>query len=317
MPATPPDPNTIVWFRGQFVRLADAHVNILTHGLNYGTGVFEGIRGYHDERDGNLYLMRAADHYRRWKQNCGILRLSVEQNVDELCELTAELCRRNQFHTNVYVRPFAYKASAAIGVHSDANDAYAIVVVPFGAYFARQGGLSAAVSSWKRVDDNAIPGRGKIAGAYANSVLAGDEAAANGFDEAIFLNQAGHVCEAAAANVFLVRHGQLITPSVSEDILEGITRESVIELARQELHLAVVERPVDRTELYIAEEMFLCGTGAEIKPVISVDHRPVGAGEPGPLTRKLSDIYREATRGHVPAYRHWLTPAYTPEAVRA
>lgn len=314
---TPPDPNITVWFRGQFGRLGDANVNILTHGLNYGSGVFEGIRGYHDEGDGNLYLMRIADHYRRWKRNCGILRLHVPESVEELCEITAELCRRNQFHTNVYVRPLAYKASAAIGVHSDSNDAYAIVVVPFGAYFPRQGGLRAGVSAWRRVDDNSIPGRGKITGAYANSVLAGDDAAANGYDEAIFLNQDGHVCEAAAANLFIVRNGELHTPSITENILEGITRDAVMELARAELKLTVRERPIDRTELYIADEIFLCGTGAEIAPIIEVDHHTVGAGKPGPLTQKLSEVYRNATRGHMPAYRHWLTPAYANEAVRA
>ncbi|MGH9412878.1 MAG: branched-chain amino acid transaminase [Terriglobales bacterium] len=314
---TPPDPNITVWFRGQYARLGDANVNILTHALNYGTGVFEGIRGYHDARDGNLYLMRAADHYRRWKLNCGLLRLQVPESIEQLCAITAELCRRNQFHTNVYVRPLAYKASAAIGVHSDNNDAYAIVVVPFGAYFAREGGLRAGISSWRRVDDNAIPGRGKISGAYANSVLAGDEVAANGYDEAIFLNQDGHVCEAAAANLFIVRRGELHTPAITENILEGITRDSILELARNELRVPVHERAIDRTELYMADEIFLCGTGAEIAPIIEVDHHPVGTGNPGPLTRKLSEIFREATHGHLPAYRSWLTPAYANEAVRA
>ncbi|MGH3184031.1 MAG: aminotransferase class IV, partial [Streptosporangiaceae bacterium] len=219
-----PDPNTIVWFRDRHVRLGDAQVNILTHGLNYGTGVFEGIRGYWDERQRELHLNRAENHYRRWKHNCGILRLKVGPTPAELCEITAELCRRNQFQQNVYVRPIAYKSAARIGVHADDQDEWAIVVVPYGEYFASEGGLKAGVSSWRRVDDNAIPGRAKICGAYVNSVLAGGEARDNGHDEAIFLTQDGHVCEAAAANIFMVRDGRLLTPPVTDNILEGITR---------------------------------------------------------------------------------------------
>ncbi|MGH9476514.1 MAG: branched-chain amino acid transaminase [Terriglobales bacterium] len=318
MPTPPPDPKTIVWFREQYVPLADAHVNILTHALNYGAAVFEGIRGYYNDSDGTLYLNRVEDHYRRWKQNCGILRVEVPASVAQLCDITAELCRRNQFQTNIYIRPLAYKASARIGVHSDKNDAYSIVALPFGHYFVTEDtGLRAGVVSWRRVDDNAIPSRGKISGAYANSVLAGDEAAANGHDEAILLNQDGHVAEASACNIFIVRHGKLHTPAVSDNILEGITRDSIIQLARSELGLEVCERSIDRSELYVSEEVFFCGTGAEIAPVTQVDHRPVGDAKPGPITRKLSDIYREATRGRLPAYRHWLTSAYSHEAVRA
>lgn len=316
MPTPAPDPNIIVWFGEQFVRLGDAQVNILTHALNYGTAIFEGIRGCAGE-DGNLYLVRQREHYQRWKSNCGILRIQVPASVDKLCELTAELCRRNKFHANVYVRPLAYKASARIGVHSDDNDAYALVVVPFGEYFKGNAGLRAGVVSWRRVDDNAIPGRGKISGAYANSVLAGDEATANGHDEAIFLNQDGHVAEGAASNLFMIRHGKLITPPITDNILEGITRDSVMELARNELGLEVVERSVDRSELYICEELFLCGTAVEVVPVTHVDHRPVASGAPGAITSKLRDLYREATRGRLPAYRHWLEPVYQTEAVRA
>lgn len=305
-----PDPNTIVWFGDQFVRLGDAQVNILTHGLNYGTGVFEGIRGYFDPESGELFLNRAEDHYRRWQQNCGILRLRVPRTPLELVELTAELCRRNQFRSNVYVRPLAYKASARIGVHADDNDAYAVVVVPFGDYFAGNNGLKAGVVSWRRVDDNAIPGRAKICGAYANSVLAGGEAHDNGHDEAIFLNQDGHVAEGAASNLFMVRHGKLITPPVTDNILEGITRASMMELAERELKLTVQERSIDRSELYICDELFFVGTAVELAPVAQVDHRPVGGGQPGPIALQLRQVYGQAVRGRLPAYRHWLAPAY-------
>jgi len=316
MPTPAPDPNIIVWFGEQFVRLGDAQVNILTHALNYGTGVFEGIRGSEGE-DGNVYLIRQREHYQRWKKNCGILRIQVPASVERLCEITAELCRRNQFRSNVYVRPLAYKASARIGVHSDDNDAYAIVVVPFGQYFNGEGGLRAGVVSWRRVDDNAIPGRGKISGAYANSVLAGDEAKANGHDEAIFLNQDGHVAEGAASNLFMVRNGKLITPPITDNILEGITRDSVMELARREMGLEVVERSVDRSELYVCDELFLCGTAVEVIPVLQVDHRPVADGKQGAITRQLRTLYIEATRGRMPGYRNWLEPVYQSEAVRA
>lgn len=317
MKTTPPDPNTIVWFQGQFVRLADASVNILTHGLNYGTGVFEGIRGYYDERQGEMFLNRVEDHYERWRRNCGILRLHVPASVRELCGITAELCRRNQFRSGVYARPLAYKASARIGVHADDNDAYAIVVVPFGEYFTGGGGLKAGVTSWRRVDDNAIPGRAKICGAYANSVLAGGEARDNGHDEAIFLNQDGHVAEGAACNLFMARQGKLVTPPVTDNILEGITRDSVIELARRELKIEVVERSIDRSELYICDEIFFCGTAVEVAPVTAVDHRPVGDGQPGAITQQLKALYTEATRGRLAAYRHWLWPAYAAQAVEA
>jgi len=316
-----PDANTIVWFRDQFVRLGDAQVNILTHGLNYGTGVFEGIRGYFDEGQGELYLFRIEEHYERWKQNCGILRLRVGPTPAELSAITAELCRRNQFRSSVYVRPLAYKASARIGVHADDNDAYAIVAVPFGDYFAGGGGLKAGVVSWRRVDDNAIPGRAKICGAYVNSVLAGGEARDNGHDEAIFLNQDGHVAEGAACNLFMVRRGKLITPPVTDNILEGITRASLMELAQRELNLTVVERSIDRSELYICEEVFFAGTAVEVAPVTQVDHRPVGTGQPGPIAQKLRELFGEAARGRLAAYRHWLRPAYRaaaqPAAVEA
>lgn len=315
MTTAPPDPNIQVWFQGQYIRLGDANVNILTHGLNYGTGVFEGIRGYWDEKQQEMYLNRVEDHYQRWRENCGIVRLKVPGTNAELCEITAELCRRNKFHTNIYVRPIAYKASARIGVHADDNDASAIVAVPFGSYFKGEGGLRAGVVSWRRVDDNAIPGRGKICGAYVNSVLAGGEASDNGHDEAIFLNQDGHVAEGAASNIFMVRRGKLITPPVTDNILEGITRDSLIQLARSEMHLEVVERSIDRSELYICDEIMFVGTAVEVAPVIAVDHRPVGDGKRGPITARLTALYADAVRGRIPAYRHWLWPAF--EAVRA
>lgn len=305
-----PSPNTIVWFQNRFVRLAEANVSVLTHAFNYGTGVFEGIRGYYDAQERDLFLVRVLDHYERWKRNCGILRIEVPATAMELCDITAELCRRNGFRSNVYVRPIAYKASARIGVATDENDAYTIVAIPFGDYFDSRKGLKAGVASWRRIDDTAIPGRAKICGAYVNSVLAGDEARRNGHDEAIFLTQDGHVAEGATCNIFAVRHGKLITPPVTDNILEGITRDAVTQLARNELKLEVCERSIDRSELYVCDELFFCGTGVEIAPIVQIDHRPVGKGEIGTITEQLRSLYADVTRGRVPAYRQWLWPVY-------
>ena len=309
------DSNVIVYFGDQYVPLAEAKVSILTHALNYGTGVFDGIRGYWDERGEQLYLVRPMEHYRRWKANCGILRIGVAPDAAELCAITTELIRRNHFRTHVYVRPLAYKCAERIGVHPDNRDAFAVVVLPFGDYLDSRHGLHAGVVSWRRIEDNAIPGRAKICGSYVNSALAGDEARRNGFDEAIFLTEGGHVAEGATCNIFLVRGGKLITPPGSENILEGITRNSVIELARNELHLEIIERPVDRSELYLADEMFFTGTAVEVAPVVKVDHRAVGSGTIGPIAAELRFLYLEATRGHLPAYHHWLLGAYEPAPV--
>jgi branched-chain amino acid aminotransferase len=310
MKADPLNPNTVVYFNGQFVPLAEANVNILTHALNYGTGVFEGIRGYYDESQQDLFLVRATEHYERWIKNCGILRIHLPLAAGELLSLTAELCRRNQFRTNIYVRPLAYKASARIGVAADDNDAFAVVVVPFGDYFDSRKGLKAGVVSWRRLEDNAIPSRAKICGAYVNSVLAGDEARRAGHDEAIFLTESGHVAEGATCNLFMVRNGVLYTPPSTDNILEGITRASVIELARGEMTLPVVERSIARSELYVCEELFFTGTAVEVAPIVSVDHRAVGGGEVGSITARLRTLYVDATRGRLPAYRRWLEPVY-------
>ena len=304
--------DVIGYFDNQYVPLRDARVSILTHALHYGTGVFDGIRGYWDERQEQLFLVRPMEHFRRWKANSAILRIGIAPDASELCGIAAELIRRNRFHSHVYVRPLAYKSAERIGVNPDNRDAFSVIVVPFGDYLDSRHGLHAGVVSWRRIEDNAIPGRAKICGSYVNSALAGDEARRNGFDEAIFLTEAGHVAEGATCNIFLLRGGKLVTPPGSENILEGITRNCVMELAHHELHLEVVERPIDRSELYLADEMFFTGTAVEVAPVVRVDHRPVGSGAIGPIAAELRFLYLEATRGRLAAYRHWLMPAYEP-----
>jgi branched-chain amino acid aminotransferase len=310
MKATEPDPRTIVYFGNRFVPLGEARVGILTHALHYGTGVFEGIRGYYDPGAHDILLVRMAEHYERWKRNCGLLRIDVHRGVEELCEITLELCRRNRFESNVYVRPLAYKSAQRIGVLPDAKDAFAIVAVPFGDYLDSRAGLHAGVVSWRRLEDNAIPARGKICGAYVNSALASDEARRGGFDEAILLNEDGHVAEGATCNLFIVRHGRLVTPPGTENILEGITRAAIIELAQRELGIPTAERRIDRSELYAADEIFFTGTAVEVAPVVKVDHHPLGGGQIGPVTAELRRLYIEATRGRLPAYRHWLQPVH-------
>lgn len=304
------DPNVIVYFNGQYMPMHDAHIGILTHALHYGTGVFEGIRAYWNAEEQELFVVRPREHYVRWKQNGGILRIAVPQTADQLCEITAELARRNEFRGDLYIRPLAYKCAERIGVAIDDEDAFFIVALPFGEYLHSENGLRAGVSSWRRIDDNAIPPRGKICGAYANSALASDEARRSGFDEAILMNESGHVTEGATCNLFMLRNGRLITPTVNENVLEGITRDSIMELVRRELGLEIVERPIDRSELYVCDELFLTGTAVGVAPVTHVDHRPVGNGAIGEVTNKLRQLYVDATHGRVPAYRKWLLPVY-------
>ena len=224
--------------------------------------------------------------------------------------ITAELARRNNLHTNLYIRPLAYKCAERIGVAIDDQDAFFIVVLPYGEYLHSENGLHAGVSSWRRIDDNMIPPRAKICGAYANSALASDDARRNGFDEAILLNESGHVAEGSTCNIFMLRKGKLITPDVTENVLEGITRDSVMELAKRELGLEIVERPIDRSELYVCDELFLTGTAVGLAPVVSVDHRPVRDGAIGAVTRTLRQLYFDAMHGNLPAYRKWLFPVY-------
>jgi branched-chain amino acid aminotransferase len=304
------DPNLIVYFNGDYVPLREARVGILTHALHYGTGVFEGIRAYWDDAEHQLFVFRPRDHYERWKRNCGILRIAIPASSEELCAITLERMRRNALRTDVYVRPLAYKSAERVGVSTDSQDAFALIALPFGEYLHSEQGLHAGVSAWRRLEDNAIPARAKICGAYVNSALATDDAKRSGFDEAIFLNENGQVAEGATCNLFMVRNGALITPPSTENVLEGITRAAVSELACRELGIDTVERPIDRSELYVCDELFLTGTAVGVAPVVRVDHRPVRHGEIGVITRQVRRLYCQATRGHLQAYRKWLLPVY-------
>jgi branched-chain amino acid aminotransferase len=300
-----------VYLDGEVKRYADAKVGLMTHALQYGTGVFEGIRGYWSPEHEQLFLLKLREHYRRMQNSVKVLKLKIPMNLDELCETSVELIRRNNFRQDVYIRPFAFKSSEEIGVRlHNLKDSFAIYVTPFGNYVEVDGGIRCMVSSWRRIDDNAAPARAKITGTYVNSALAKTEAMENGFDEAIMLTQDGHVCEGSAENIFLLRDGTVFTPPTNDNILEGLTRLAMIELLRKELDTEVVERSIDRSELYIADEIFLCGTGAQISPVIDVDRRPIGDGQVGPVVSQLQKLYFDIVRGRTSKYRSWLTPVY-------
>jgi branched-chain amino acid aminotransferase len=294
-----------------FIPVERGVISVRTHGFAYGTGCFEGIRGYWNEEDQQVYLFHLREHYERLLRSCRTLQMSIPYTVDQLIEISIELVRRNNQREDVYLRPVVYKSEQIIGVRlHDVKDEFILTSEPMGNYVEITG-LRCGVSSWRRIDDNAIPARAKICGAYVNSAFAKSEALQNGFDEAIMLTHDGHVSEGSAENIFLVENGQLITPAPSENILLGITRATVMKLAQRELGITTQERQIDRTELYSAEEVFLCGTGAQVAPVIEVDRRLIGDGKVGPITSKLQEIYFDVARGKHPAYRDlWCTPVY-------
>ena len=299
------------FFKGQFVPIEEAKVSIMTHAFNYGTGCFEGIRAYWNEEEQQLFVFRMREHYERLHRSCRILLIDLPYSVDELGEITLELLRKEGYREDTYIRPLAYKATEGIGVRlHDLEDEFALFAIPFGKYIEKEEGARVCVSSWRRISDNAVPARAKITGAYINSAFSKTQAALNGFDEAIVLNQNGHVSEGSAENLFIVRDGKLITPPVTENILEGITRATIIQFAREQFGLETVERPIDRTELYVAEEAFFCGTGGQVVAIAEIDHRPVGTGKVGPIVQKIRDFYFDIVRGKVEEYRHWCTPVY-------
>jgi len=300
------------FFEGEFVPIEKAKVSIMTHTFNYGTGCFEGIRAYWNEEEGQLFVFRMREHYERFHRSCGILLIELPHSVEQLGEITMELLCKEEARTDTYIRPLAYKATEGIGVRlHDLEDELAVFAVPFGRYIEKEEGAKVCVSSWRRISDNAVPARAKITGAYINSAFSKTEAMLNGFDEAIVLNQNGHVSEGSAENLFIVREGKLITPPVTENILEGITRATIMQIAREQFGLEAVERPIDRTELYLAEEAFFCGTGVQVAAIATIDRRPVGTGKLGPIVKKIRDLYFDVVKGKVEEYRHWCTPVYS------
>ena len=303
------------FFRGLIVPYGQARVGVLTHALNYGTGCFAGLRGHWNEEEQELFVFRPSDHFKRFLESTRLLSMELPDTSEDLVGHMLELVRAEDLKTDCYIRPLAFYADETIGVRlHDLTPTVSMVAFPFGKYFDNDDGAHVTISSWKRIDDNMIPARGKIAGSYVNSGLARSDAQRAGFDDAITLNKDGHISEGSVANFFMVRKGVIVTPPVTDDILEGITRATLMTLVKEELGMEVVERSIDRTELTVAEEAFFAGTGAQIVPVTRVDHRPIGGGRPGRLTLELRDLYFDVVHGKKPKYRSWCMPVYAPVA---
>ncbi|GIK28976.1 MAG: branched-chain amino acid transaminase [Anaerolineae bacterium] len=302
------------YFKGRIVPAEQATISVKNHAFNYGTAVFGGLRGYWNADDEQLYVFRPLDHFRRLIQSASLLRMTVPHTPEGLEHILIDLLRAEGYRENVYVRPLVYKDLDGIGVRlHDVPDALTIWTLPFGKYIEKEEGAHVHFSAWRRVDDNAIPARGKISGSYANSALIKSDAVLAGYDEALVLNQDGHVSEASAANIFMARNGTVFTPPVQSNVLEGITRRSLIELLRNEMGVDVVERDIDRTEIYLADEVFLCGTGVQIAAITRVEHRAIGSGRMGEITNELRTLYQNVVTARVEKYRKWCAPVYATE----
>jgi len=299
------------YFEGRIVPIEEAKISIKTNSFHYGTAVFEGIRAYWSEEENQLFILAGLEHYERLLKNARAMFMKLPHTAEELLEITKELLRKSGVKEDIYIRPIVYfkdlkLTPKLVGYTPE----IAIYLYPFGAYLDPEKGIRAKVSSWIRNDDNAIPSRYKIAGAYVNSALAKTEALLAGYDEAIMLNANGYVAEGSGENIFVVRGGTVVTPGLNEHILEGITRNLVIRILREDLGVEVVERPVARSELYVADEVFMTGTAAEVTPIVEIDDRPIGDGKVGPITKRVQEVFFRAVRGKVEKYRDLLTPVY-------
>ena len=303
--------SAVAFLNGEYVPLSEAKVGIMTHALHYGTAAFEGVRGNWNADDGAMYIYKLREHYERMLTGCKMLWIDLPYTVDDLCQITVEVVERSGFQEDLYIRPVAFKSEEKVANLNlrALQDGFFCLAVPFGRYIDSEGAISCCVSSYRRIDDTMVPPRFKMAGLYLNSIFAKTDALSSGFDEAIMLNNDGHVCEGTGENIFLVYGDTIATPSLESNVLPGITRRTVLDLARNELGMKVEERLVDRSELYVAEEVFLSGTAAHIQGVGSVDHRAVGDGGVGPVTRKLQELYFPIVRGQDPRYIHQCTRA--------
>jgi branched-chain amino acid aminotransferase len=299
------------FFKGRVIPYSEAKVGVLTHALNYGTAVFGGLRGYWNDDEKQLFVFRPADHFKRFLQSAQLMNMELPYSSDDLTRVLVDLLRAENHREDQYIRPLAFYADEMIGVRiHDLHAELSIVTIPFGHYNANEESMHVTISSWRRIDDNVIPARGKIAGAYVNSAFAKTDALRAGFDEVIVLNNDGHISEGSAANFFLFRNGAFATPPITDNVLEGITRRTIIQLLRDELKMEVQERSIDRTELYLADEAFFCGTGVQISAITRVDHRVIASGKMGELTTRLRNLFFDIVRGHVPKYRHWCHPVF-------
>ncbi len=315
MSTTKPTPDLgdlYAFFKGQVVPLSEAKVGVMTHALHYGTGVFEGIRGNWNEEQGVVNIFRLREHYERLLRGCRLLMLDIPYSVDDLCRITVDLVEQNKHQHDIYIRPLAYKSAELVAnlKLQDLESDFTLITMPFGNYLGSDT-LRCCTSSWRRVDDSMIPARLKISGIYVNSILAKTEATMAGFDEAIILNHDGHVCEGSGENLFMVVDGRIYTSSLEDNVLPGITRDTIIQLAQSELGLEVVERSIDRSDLDLADEIFLTGTAAHLTPVVQLDNRAIADGKAGPISSKLQQMYFDIVVGRNAKYIHWCTPAAT------
>ena len=298
------------FFKGKVVPISEAKVSVMTHALHYGTGVFEGIRGNWNDEKGAIFIFRLREHYERLIRGCRILMLDIPYTADQLCQMTVDLVELNSHREDIYIRPLAYKSAEKVAnlKLQDLESDFTLITVPFGNYLGSDT-LRCCTSSWRRTDDTMIPTRIKSSGNYVNSILAKTEATLAGFDEAILLNHLGQACEGSGENIFVVSGGKLVTPRLEDSSLPGITRETILQLAQSELGMEVEERGIDRSELYLCEEIFLTGTAAHLTPVVELDSRPVGGGQAGPVALKLQKLYFDIVFGRNPKFLHWCTAA--------
>ena len=306
----------VAFHKGEFVPLEQASIGVMTHAFHYGTAVFEGIRGNWNAEAERTYIFRLREHYERLLTGCKIMRIRLPYSLQELCDITVDMVERCGHNEDIYIRPIAYKSAERVAILNldPLEDGFTVLAVPFGAYIDVEGAIRCCTSSWRRMEDTVIPPNVKISGLYVNSILAKTDAVVAGFDEAILLNQQGYVCEGTGENLFIWRSGKLATPPLEDNVLPGITRDSVITLAHNELGLEVVERHISRSELYLADEVFLTGTAAHLTPVGSVDNHLIADGTEGQVTQRLQALYFDIVRGNNPKYLHWCTPA-TPKLV--
>ncbi|HRN51197.1 MAG TPA: branched-chain amino acid transaminase [Anaerolineales bacterium] len=305
------------YFRGKIVPYSEAKVGVMTHALNYGTAIFGGVRGYWNDAEEELFVFRPKDHLKRLYNSAKLMVMDIPVGPDELLERIVELLQMEGHRQDVYLRPMAYFADEIIGVKlHDLETEVTLFAVPFSKYVANDTGAHVTFSSWRRLDDNMIPARGKIAGAYVNTAFIKTDAVRAGFDEALVLTADGHISEGSAENIFMVRDGVVFTPPITDNILEGITRRSIIELAQHEGY-TVVERSIDRTEVFLADEMFMTGTAAQVTAITKVDHRVIGEGSMGPITARLRKLYDDAVRGRLPEFRHWNHPVFEKMVVKS
>jgi len=294
---------------GRIIPWEEANIPISTHALHYGTGCYEGIRGYWNEEKKRIFAFRGKDHYKRLHRSCKILFIKLEYSVQDLLSVTGRLILKNGFKEDVYIRPVAYKKlhPAIIGpTLNGVSDGFFMIIFRK-EVLKKPEGIHMGCSSWRRIKDTAIPPRGKICGTYVNTGLARTEAVLNGFDDAIFLTEEGFVSEGGTSNIVMIRDEILITPPPYMDILEGITLDSLLILA-EDMGLTVSSRPIHRSELFGADEVFICGTASEIVPVTRIDHRSIGNGKPGTITNSIQDEFRKVVKGKNKKYLNWLDP---------